>query len=131
MPSETEIGNALNVLRDDYWDDVRGVVDNLKFELKQGNVDRTYDAVTGYLEQTCDGHQRVIYTREAILTLLFSENDDAIEEYGVDHVTNNGAINYSALAYFAFYADVLEQAAAEGVAPHQIEDAEEEEEEAD
>lgn len=133
MPNETETENALSVLRMDYWDDVRGVVEDLKYELKEGGVDRTYDSVTEYLTETCDGHPRVIYTRGAILTLLFSENDAAFFDIyggGGDAAEvlfkRSDDLDYSVLAYHAFYADVMEQAEAGGVAPHQIEETEEE-----
>lgn len=96
---------ALSVLRRDYWSDVRGVIAAAREESFE-----SLEELGEWLSETVDGHQRVIYTGLAIETLLFSDNEDSyVDVYGAELPTLDGeALNWSAIAYFAFEADIVE-----------------------
>lgn len=126
--NERALDNARSVLRADYWNDVKGVVDDVKLDIERRNL-TTEDEVSEYLDQACDGHQRVIYTGQAIECLLFTTNDEAYEEYGslADLGADNSGEMYTKLAYFAFRADVSDDlgdvaALLEDAAPDECED---------
>lgn len=104
-----------DALREDYWNDVRGVASDIASQWKSGDFDGDRDAVIEGIEQACDGHSRVIYTSDAILTLLFSDNDEAYTQISDEIPTQGGAVNWSALAHFAFLEDVKEMMSSEGV----------------
>jgi hypothetical protein len=102
------IDDAHSVLRADYWSDVRGVAEDLKKRLDEGDFTDRDDFMEA-LDETVDGHSRVIYTFEAQQCLLYSENDGAYaEEMGEAGMVKDGCINWSVLAYFAFRADIIE-----------------------
>lgn len=115
---DAAVEHGRNLMRQGYFDDVRSCAENIKSEIaseikdgKRGEELREW--LIDNLDQTCDGHQRVIYTYQAQETLLFSENDGAIEEMGSAEgfVTSDG-VEWSKLAYFAFRADVVRHLAA-------------------
>lgn len=96
------IGKAIGTLQKDYYDDVRGLVESIKDEIKDGDI-TSMEHLQDRLHEDCDGAQRVIYTQQAKLALVFSDNDDAYEqEFGGDMP------EWSHLAYCAFYRDVQE-----------------------
>jgi hypothetical protein len=97
---------AMRVLRAEYFDTVRGIVADLQRAIKDKEVS-TEDEAQDWLHETVDGHQDVIYTYKAQQVLLHSDNTDAyVEEYGAGGVIQDGAINWSVLAYAALLADV-------------------------
>lgn len=73
------VDEALRVLNHDYWDDVRGIVDDLGRAIHDGEITDD-ESFYEYLDETTDGHQRVIYTHQARLGLCFTNNADAYEE---------------------------------------------------
>jgi len=99
---------ADRVLRAEYWADVRGVAEDLKERLAKGEFsDR--DEFIEALDQDVDGHQRIIYARQAQECLLFSDNDGAyIDEFGAEGVVEDGSLMWSRLAYAAFRADIVD-----------------------
>lgn len=99
---------AQRVCRADYWQDVRDVADEFTKQWRDGEFEDREQAIE-WLEQTVDGHGRVIMTYQAQECLLYSDNDGAyIDELGTDGVVKDGSINWSALACMAFKADILE-----------------------
>lgn len=100
---------ARNVLRADYWQDVENVISWLRHEIENGNITDA-DGATEYIDETVDSHQRVIYTGQAIECLLFSRNENAyVEEMGELPPRSPGdEVNWSALAYYAFRADIMD-----------------------
>jgi hypothetical protein len=102
------IEDAHQVLRADYWQDVREAAEELKDRLQAGEFgDR--EEFQDALHETVDGHQRVIFTFEAQQCLLYSDNDGAyFEDFGSEGVVKDGQINWSALAYAAFERDIIE-----------------------
>jgi hypothetical protein len=91
-----------------YRQDVAEVAQELAEAVSSGEVENR-EELDQRLWETVDGHQRVIYTNQAIETLRYSNNDGySIDNFGVDGVVENGAINWSRLAFGAFYADIIE-----------------------
>lgn len=104
--ADEKLDAARSVLRADYWQDVIGVRDELARLIERGDIADADDA-TQWLDETVDGHQRVIYTGQAIECLLFSDNEDAhYDEMGTGPDFGDGA-QWSQLAYFAFRADIM------------------------
>lgn len=70
---------AIDIINQDYWDDVRGITADLVKRIKDGEItDR--EGLDEALNQDVDGSQRVIYTFQAKLGLLATNNADAYEE---------------------------------------------------
>lgn len=107
---------ARDRLRADYWEDVRDIVRDARDEIKAGRLLPINSSINDYLWESCDQHQRVIYTHLNLDTLCWSSNHDAMtEEMGTDGVTTDGVVNWPALAFAALYHDVMEQAHAENL----------------
>lgn len=92
----------------EYLDTVNGVVEDLKRAVRDGEVtDR--DGAMDWLHDTIDGHHDVIYTACAQEVVRQSRNDGAyFDQFGAEGAVQDGAINWSGLAYCALEADVLE-----------------------
>ncbi len=93
------VDDAMRVLTRDYFDDVRGICEEMKRAVKDGEVsseDEWHDA----LHEHVDGHQRVIYTHQARVGLCCTDNPDAWEECGYVRPT------VEAQMYWAIMADV-------------------------
>jgi hypothetical protein len=84
MENEITVDQAVQVIRRDYYKDVMGVADDvIEFMTDTSNGLKDRDDVTRYLEETIDGHERVIYTFKARLGMLVTDNDEAYEsEHG-------------------------------------------------
>jgi hypothetical protein len=103
--ADEKLDAARSVLRADYWQDVRNVVDDLRANIERGHVTDREDAER-FLDESCDGHQRVIYTGQAIECLLFSRHEDAYTDAGGEAIDVSDGSAWSTLAYYAFRADV-------------------------
>lgn len=98
--------DAMQVLRKEYFDTVRGIVADLERAIKDKEV-TTEDEAQDWLHETVDGCQDVIYTYRAQQVLLHSDNSDAYSsEYGEEGIIENGQIQWSRMAYAALMADV-------------------------
>jgi len=76
---EPTVDDAIRILNRDYFDDVRGIVEDCKRAIRDGEV-CSDDELNDYLVESCDQHQRVIYTWQARLGLLSTDNADAYED---------------------------------------------------
>lgn len=76
---EVSVDEALRVLNHDYWDDVRDIVDDLARAIRDGEITDD-ESFQEYLDETTDGHERVIYAHQSRLGLCFTNNADAYEE---------------------------------------------------
>lgn len=95
------VDQAVGVLNRDYFEDVRGIADDLKRAVKDGEITSEEEFYT-YLDESCDGHQRVIYTFRARLGLISTDNLEAYEsEFGEKPPT------VEAQMYAALRADVM------------------------
>jgi hypothetical protein len=98
--------DAMRVLRAEYFDTVRGIVEDLQRAIKDKEIS-SEDEAQDWLHETIDGHHDVIYTYAAQQVVLHSDHSGAyVEEYGTDGIVANGDINWSVLAYAALLADV-------------------------
>lgn len=75
---EISFDDAWRVIERGYWDDVRGIVDDIETRIASGDI--TEDDLNEALTEACDGHQRVIYTQQARVGLCCTDNPDAYEE---------------------------------------------------
>jgi hypothetical protein len=125
---EEAVKEAERVMRSDYYQDVRDAAESIKDELegqiKDGEEGESLrEWLIEHIDETIDGHSRVIYTASAIECLRFSDNDGAyIDDFGTDGVVSDGGINWSTLAYSAFRQDVIEQLDSMGVDVNDLED---------
>lgn len=103
--SEITVDEAVSAIRRDYYRDVLSMAKDLAERMKAGEVDDLSDA----LHEDCDGCARVIYTFQAKLGLLASDNEDAWEDAG-DDVTDP-----SVRMYYALQADITERLDAAGI----------------
>jgi hypothetical protein len=106
--AEESVDEAVAVIQRDYYKEVNQYADDFIERIKEGEWDNRDDFIDSF-NQEIDGAARVIYTWQAQLGLLVSENDDAgIESLGPDGFDWSSGIPWSALMYFAFEADIYE-----------------------
>jgi len=92
----------------EYHNDVAEAAQELAQAVLDGEVEDR-DQLHDRLWETIDGHQRIIYTGQAIETLRYSNNDAyTIENFGAEGLVEHGNIHWGRLAFGAFYADVME-----------------------
>jgi Uri superfamily endonuclease len=120
--NEITVDDARQVLRKDYYDDVRSMSEGIRQEFAdyvkrdKPSSDDAREWLQDYIHESCDGASRVIYTSEAMDCLRYSDNDEAgIEELGSEGFDWSDGIPWSQLAYFAFRRDVEEQLSADGL----------------
>jgi hypothetical protein len=99
---------ADGIAANEYRDTLQGIVEDLKRAIVDGEVtDR--DGAMDWLHDTIDGHHDVIYTACAREVCNQSRNEDAYaDQFGPEGIVEDGAIQWSRLAYCALEADVLE-----------------------
>ena len=136
MPTKDEItvDNAVSIIRKDYYDDVKGVaqelIDETKTDYKEGTRgEELRENLLERIHEIIDSQQRVMYTFQAQLGMLVSENSGAyIEEYGIENATMEDDLNWSALMFAAMERDVMEELDHMGFDVNEPEDYFEEEE---
>lgn len=105
--TEKQHEEAVRVLRAEYYQAVRSIVEEAKGEIKSGNIsDR--DGLEEYVNQSVDGSYWVIYTHANFQVIFVSDNHDAyMEDFGEAPVEGSD-IKWAALAYAAMMRDVHE-----------------------
>lgn len=104
--SEPSLDDAIRAISKWYNDEIRGLVETAKEEIKRGNITDIND----WIHETIDEHEFVIYTYKARLVLVATDNPDAFEdEMGSKPETVEQAA-YGAMSY-----DLRERLSAEGV----------------
>ena len=98
------MSDSQTITHRDYWNQVESIARDVTSEAR-ADGDDLYDR----LHETIDGHEWVIYTYKAQQIIAHSQNDGAIEELGIECAITDGCLNWSAIAYCAFEADVREQ----------------------
>lgn len=112
---EGNLSRGRDLLRRDYYADVHGVADDFKRAAKAGEF-KDAEGADEWLHQTVDGSQRVMFTHLAQEALVVSDNEDAYaDDFGEEILVKDGQINWPALAFCAFKADVLERLSADGI----------------
>ena len=114
---EQAVNNAVSIIRQDYYEDVtgaaEGIIEEAKIQYKKGKGLTGEDLRESVLEgihETIDSQRRVIYTFQAQLGLLVSDNSGAyVEEYGPEGATSEGDLNWSVLMFAAMEQDVMEK----------------------
>jgi hypothetical protein len=115
QPTEREVQDAVAVIRRDYYADVADLGDDLIQRIKDGEIESP-DDFHDALHETVDGTQRVIYTWQARLGVLVSENWDTGLEEGIIELSGD-AIPWEQLMFAAMERDVVEYMDREGVDP--------------
>jgi serine/threonine protein kinase HipA of HipAB toxin-antitoxin module len=101
------VDDAVNIIRRDYFDNVQRVADDLRSRMESDEIttrDDLYEALT----ESIDSHQRVIYTFQAKLGMLVTDNAEAME----DETGETGTIEQQ--MFFAMQADVRAQLERDG-----------------
>jgi len=110
--TEKDCDAAVVILTQDYRQDVLGVAKDLARQMKEGEVDDFSDA----LHQAVDGTQRVMYTFQAKLACIMSDNADAyFDDFGEEGACSKDGINWERIAFVAMERDVTEELDARGV----------------
>jgi hypothetical protein len=99
---------GVDLIRKDYWADVRGVTAGLIERVKEGEIS-DQEGLEQALNEAVEGTQRVIYTFQAKLGMLATNNPDAWEELGLESPT------VEQMMFCAMEADVRAQLEAEDV----------------
>lgn len=107
--TEEDVQAAFNVINKDYWNDVRGIAEDLYRELRSGELSR--DDIDERIHELVEGSARVIYTFQAKLGMLCTNNADAYEELGVDL---SEGIDWSKLMACSMIEDVRSHLTEEG-----------------
>ncbi len=102
------VDEAVSVIRRDYYSDVLSMAKDLAERMKAGEVDDFEDA----LHEECDGCARVIYTFQAKLGLLASDNEDAWED-----VDSGAVLTPEQRMFYALQADIRERLETSDVDP--------------
>lgn len=100
--TEEDVQAAFDILNKDYWNDVRGVVEDLEQHVERGEI-TDQEKLEEYLNQFVEGTQRVIYTFQAKIGMLCTNNADAYQEMGYEI---SGDIDWSKLMFCAMVEDV-------------------------
>ena len=115
------VREAVSIIRQDYYADVRSAADGVMERLKEvwdegQRGEPLRESVLEIMHEEIDGQSRVIYTLKAQLGLISSENDGAyLEEYGKEGIVEGGYINWSHLMFAAMERDVYEELEHRGV----------------
>ena len=115
--SEMATANKLarDILRADYWRDIRSIADEVKRVVQDEEI-QDRDELVEWIDQMIDSHQRCIYTSQSMETLLVSVNQDAcVDEFGTEGIVKDGSIQYNALAFQAIRQDLIEHLSAVGI----------------
>lgn len=97
MRDRDAVNDAVQVIRQDYYQDVQGVAQDVAEYIRENApIDR--DRIMDVIHETIDGHGRVIYTFQAKLGLLASDNEDAyFEDFGSDTMPTESQKMYCAM----------------------------------
>ena len=110
--TDEDVKAAINILTMDYYNDVRDVAQDLAQRMKDGEVDEFSVA----LHEAVDGTQRVIYTFQAQLGVILSDNTDAyFEEFGEEGACSKDGIAWERLCFVAMQQDVIKELDVRGV----------------
>lgn len=115
--SERQVQDAVSVITRDYYADVRALGDDLIDRIQDGEIERM-DDFGDELHETVDGAQRAIYTFQARLGLIASENHDAYFEEGLGDLDCKESVPYEVLMFYALQKDVVEYMEREGFDPY-------------
>lgn len=125
-----DVNAAVSAIKRDYYEDVKDFGDSLIQAIKDGEI-KDRDDFSERLHEDVDGAARVIYTWQARLGLLASDNEDAYFDEMGDELVCDGSIPYEQLMFYAMQRDIVEYMVREGADPDDDETYEEEDEDED
>lgn len=103
--TERQHDEAVRVLRAEYYQAVRDIVEEAMDEIKDGRIpDR--EGLDEYLHQSVDGSHWVIYTHANFQVIFVSDNQDAYTEDFGEAPVEGGDVNWAAMAFAAMKRDV-------------------------
>lgn len=103
--TEEQHNEAVNVLRAEYYQSVRGIAEELTQRAKDKEI-HDQDGWEQAIHEAIDSSHWVIYTHANFQVLMCSDNHDAYsEEYGQPAVEGD-SINWAALAFAAMEMDL-------------------------
>lgn len=109
--TDADCNAAQRILEMDYMNDVRGCAKEVAERLKD-DPDQEFSEV---LDEVVDGTQRVIYTFQAKLGLIFSNHTDAyFEDFGNEGACDKDGIKWERLCFVAMTKDVIDELDARG-----------------
>lgn len=111
-PTDSEVKEAIRILTADYYSDVRDVAESVLERMIEAGEDAEYSDI---LHEEVDGTQRVIYTFQAKLGVVMSDNADAFfEEFGDEGACTKDGIAWERICFVAMERDVGELLDAHG-----------------
>lgn len=84
--TDEDVNAAVSIIQRDYYQDVRDLADSIKADVRAGDIDNE-EQLDERVHEDVDGCQRVIYTFQAKLGMLVTDNEDAWEEFGFENPT--------------------------------------------
>jgi len=87
-----------------YWNSVQSIADELYQRGRDGEISDIGDA----LFEEIDGSAWIIYTYKARKVMLYTRNDDALEDHGLEQPTGGYDNVTTAYAFWAMYQDVID-----------------------
>jgi len=115
--TERQVQDAVAVITRDYYNDVADLGDQLIDDIKNGEIPGPND-FSDALHEMVDGTQRVIYTWQARLGLIASENHDAYFEEGIGDLDCSESVPHEVLMFYALQQDIVEYMEREGCDPN-------------
>lgn len=98
VTAQISYDDAWRVIEADYWDDVRGAVEELTRGIKDGEIEDK-EEFHDRLHEYVDSMQRVIYTHQARVGMACTDNPTACEdETGDKSETVEGAMFWALMA---------------------------------
>lgn len=95
------VEQAVSAIRADYYSDIRDYVLEARKAMAEAYIKGEDFDLSDWLHEACDGSARVIYTFQAKLGLLASDNEDAMEE----ETGETGTVEQR--MYYAMRADIM------------------------
>lgn len=109
------ISDQLRPIRARYWNDIQDFATEIReghIDCNDGGIARDCDDCIQRVEETCDGSEWTIYTRNAYIVALVSDNADAgVDSLGESILETDVDTSVTRAAYFAMVADMLAELA--------------------
>jgi hypothetical protein len=110
-PTDADVNAALSVLRADYYSDVLSVAEDLAQQMQEGDIEDE-EELRERMSDAIDSTQRVIYTMQAKIGLICSDNADAYYDAMGELPIEDGQLKWEAMMFMAMERDVEERLSA-------------------
>lgn len=116
LKGDPSLDEARSILRQDYLDDVNGVVEDIASQVHSGEIEDR-EGLFEAIREAVDGHSRVIHTAQAQEGLAATNNADVwMEDFGAP--PEGDGMFWSRLMYAAMERDVIEALSNAGIDPN-------------